>query len=63
MIFYWTIFTNDWSELRETLHERLERTEGSVPTRRVMAVIRLKRGVEIQKIATSQNGCEKTIRK
>ena len=27
-----------------------------------MAVIRLKRGAEIQEIATSQNGCENTIR-
>lgn len=46
----------------EELHEQLERTEGNVPTRRVMTAIERKRGAELEYLAESQNVCEKTIR-
>lgn len=46
----------------EDLHEQLDRTEGNVPTQRVMAAIGRKQGTSIEELAKRHNVAEKTIR-
>jgi transposase len=44
------------------LHEQLGRTEGNVPTQRVLAAIGRKQGASIKELAERHNVAEKTIR-
>lgn len=44
------------------LHEQLDRTEGNVPTQRVLAAIGRKQGAPLEELAERHNVSEKTIR-
>lgn len=46
----------------EELHEQLERTEGNVPTQRVLAAIGRKQGATLDELAERHNVTEKTVR-
>ncbi len=46
----------------DELHEQLDRTEGNVPTQRVLAAIGRKQGATLEELAERHNVTEKTIR-
>jgi len=46
----------------DELHKQLDRTEGNVPTQRVLAAIGRKQGATLDELAARHNVAEKTIR-
>jgi transposase len=46
----------------DDLHEQLERTEGNIPTQRVLAAIGRKQGATLEELAERHNVAEKTVR-
>ena len=46
----------------DELHEQLERTEGNVPTQRVLAAVGRKQGATLDELAERHNVAEKTVR-